>query len=103
MEIKVLERDKRELRIEVVGESHSFCNALQNFLLKDDSIEFVGYDVPHPLVGNPVIYLRTKGKRKPENALIDAAKSLNKTLKEISKTFLEAWEEEERSMGNNED
>ena len=94
MEIKVLKRDKGELRIEVAGESHSFCNAIQNFLLKDGSVEFAGYELPHPLVGSPIIYLRTKGKRKPETALIDAAKSLRENLERIEKTFLEAWEKE---------
>jgi len=103
MEIKVLKRDKGELRVEVVGESHSFCNILQNFLLKDDSVEFAGYDLPHPLVGNPVLYLRTKGKRKPETALTDAAESLRENLEKIRKTFLNVWEKEERSTKSDED
>ena len=103
MEVKVRKRDKQELQIEVTGEGHSFCIALQNFLLKDESIDFSGYTIHHPLIGNPVISLRTKGRRRPENALIDAAKSLNKTLDELKKTFLEAVDGEDRSTGNNEE
>jgi DNA-directed RNA polymerase subunit L len=90
VEVKVRKRDKQELQIEVTGEGHSFCIALQNFLLKDDSLDFAGYSIQHPLIGNPVISLRTKGRRRPENALIEATKSLNKTLEELRKTFLEA-------------
>ena len=65
----------------------------QNFLLKDDSLDFAGYTIQHPLIGNPVISLLTKGRRRPENALIDAAKYLNKTLDELRKTFLKSIEE----------
>lgn len=96
MEVKVRNRDKKELQIEVTGEGHSFCIALQNFLLKDESLDFAGYSIQHPLIGNPVISLRTKGRRRPENALLDAAKSLNKTLDELRKTFLKAVEGEDR-------
>ena len=103
MEVKVRKRDKQELQIVVNGEGHSFCIALQNFLLKDDSLEFTGYTIEHPLLGNPIISLRTKGRRRPENALIDATKSLNKTLEELKMTFLEATKGEDRSTGNNEE
>ena len=102
MKLKTLKRDKRELRLEVGGESHSFCNALQHFLLKDDTVEFAGYNIQHPLVGNPVIYLRTK-RRRPENVLIDAARSLDRTLDGLRKTFQKALVEEERLTKNNED
>jgi len=102
VEVKVRKRDKQELQIVVNGEGHSFCVALQNFLLKDDSLEFSGYTIEHPLLGNPVISLRTKGRRRPENALLDAAKSLNKTLEELKKTFIEAMKED-RSTRNNEE
>jgi DNA-directed RNA polymerase subunit L len=103
VEVKVRKRDKQELQIVVNGEGHSFCVALQNFLLKDDSLEFSGYTIEHPLLGNPVISLRTKGRRRPENALLDAAKSLNKTLEELKKTFLEATKGEDRSTRDNEE
>ena len=102
MKIKALKQDKHELRLELGGESHSFCNALQYFLLRDDAIEFAGYNIQHPLIGNPVVYLRTK-RRRPENALLDVTHSLEKTLNEVKKTFQKALEEEERATHNNED
>lgn len=102
MKLKVLKSDKRELRLEAGGEGHSFCNALQHFLLKDDALEFTGYNIQHPLIGNPVIYLRTK-RRRPENALMDATKSLDRTLEVLRKTFQKVLEEEERSTKKHED
>lgn len=94
MKINVLNRSKKELRIELVGEGHSFCNALQSILLKDDSIEFVGYNISHPLIAQPIVYIRTKGRRTPEKALIDAAKTLEKELDALEKNFKKAFKSE---------
>ena len=82
-----LSKEKREIRFEILGEGHSFCNALQTFLLKDDAIEYSGYNIPHPLIGQPVFRLRTKEKTSPRKALLNATKALTKTLKEFNTTF----------------
>jgi DNA-directed RNA polymerase subunit L len=94
MKINVLKHEGDELRIELVGEGHSFCNALQSVLLKDETLELVGYNIPHPLIGQPTIYLRTKGRRDPWIALLNAAKALDKELNQIQRTFQEAWKDE---------
>ena len=87
MKINVLNRSNNELRIELVGESHSFCNVIQSVLIKDDSIEYVGYNISHPLVSQPVMYIRTNGQKPPEDALIEAAKTVEKELSVIKKTL----------------
>jgi len=100
MKLNILERGKNELRVELVGEGHTFCNALQSTLLKDETVEFSGYRIPHPLVSQPVFFIRTKGEHDPVKALIDAAKKLKQELEEIDKSFQEAWEDEKnRSRG----
>jgi DNA-directed RNA polymerase subunit L len=73
LKVKVLKRTDNELRIEIEGSGHGLCNLLQKKLLEDKTVDMAGYDVPHPLASNPVIYVRTKGKVKPEDALIRAA------------------------------
>lgn len=95
MKVKILKRTSNELKIEVEGEGHTFCNVLQKALLKDKTIEMAGYDMPHPLFENPVIYVHTKGKRKPETALREAAKELQSQNKEFRESFnkaLEVWQ-----------
>jgi DNA-directed RNA polymerase subunit L len=87
MKINVLHQSKNELRLELIGEGHSFTNALQSILLKDDTIEFVGYNISHPLMANPILFIRTKGRRRPENALIDAAKRLVEELSLLENTL----------------
>ncbi len=72
MKIKVLTKSENELKIEIEGSSHGLCNLLAKRLLEDKKVDFAGYDVPHPLASSPIIYLRTKGNNKPEDALIEA-------------------------------
>ncbi len=44
-----------------------------------------GYDVPHPLASNPMIYVRMKGKAKPEVALRKAAEKAKEANAAFSK------------------
>ncbi len=73
MKVKVLKRTDNELKIELEGSGHGVCNLLQKRLLENKNVDQAGYDVPHPLASNPVIYVRMKGTAKPEDALIEAA------------------------------
>jgi DNA-directed RNA polymerase subunit L len=79
LKVKVLKKAANELKIEVEGAGHGLCNLLQKKLLEDNRVDLAGYDVPHPLASNPVIYVRMKDASKPEDALIKAAE---KALKE---------------------
>jgi DNA-directed RNA polymerase subunit L len=95
MKIKVLEKSANELKIEIEGEGHTFCNVLQKAILKDDTVEMGGYNIPHPLVSSPIVYVRTKGRRKPETALRDAAekvRSLDKVFTDSFEKALKEWE-----------
>jgi DNA-directed RNA polymerase subunit L len=95
MKVKILKREPQELKIEIEGEGHSFCNALQKVLLEDKTVEMAGYDLPHPLISNPIIYVRTRGRRKPETALREAAQKLqqrNNKFRDVFKRALEAWQ-----------
>ncbi len=74
MKINVLNKTERELKIEIIGADHGICNLLQKKLLLDENVDLAGYDVPHPLASSPIIYVRVKGKSKPQNTLLTAAK-----------------------------
>jgi len=73
VKIKVLKKTQNELKIEIEGAEHGFCNLLQKMLLEEKNVDMAGYDIPHPLASNPVIYVRMKGAEKPEDALTKAA------------------------------
>ena len=76
MKVKVITKSDSELKIEIEGGTHGICNLLQKRLLEDKTVEFAGYDVPHPLASNPIIYIRMKGTAKPESALIRAVEKV---------------------------
>jgi len=88
LNLKVLQRSKNELKLEIQGEGHTFCNLLQFVLLQDKGVEIAGYDVPHPLVLSAVLYIRTKRESSPEKAL---ARALAK-VGEMSNEFLEKFD-----------
>jgi len=93
MKISLLRSESNELRIEIEGEGHTFCNMLQKALLEDETVEMSGYDIPHPLMTKSIVYVRTKGGRRPESALRDAAKKLQERSRELRKVLEKAFEE----------
>jgi len=97
VDIKILKKTSDEMRIEIVGEGHTFCNVLQKTLLEDETVEIGGYSIEHPLVSNPVVYVKMKEKRKPEKrpetALKEAAEKIRHRSREFRISFEKAWKE----------
>ncbi len=93
MEVKVVSKTKTELKIEIIGEDHTFCNLLQNVLLNDKNVEIAGYDQPHPLIRSSIIYLRTKREVSPEKVLLNALENLKDINKDFDEKFSKAVEQ----------
>lgn len=91
MKIKILQQTKDELKIEIEGAGHGVCNLLQKKLLENKTVDQAGYDVPHPLESNPVIYVRMKGKGSPKQALIDAAQEARADNQAFGKALAAAF------------
>ena len=87
MEVKVLQKTKNELQLEIVGEDHTFCNLLQNVLLKDKNVEIAGYDQPHPLIRASIVYVRTKRDVSPEKTMLSALANIKDLNKEFNEKF----------------
>ncbi len=90
MKVKVLKKTENEFKIEIEGAGHSLCNLLQKRLLEDEDVDLAGYDVPHPLASNPILYVRIKGQVKPEDALREAAEKAREMNEEFSKELNKA-------------
>jgi len=90
MEVKVLQKTKNELKIEIVGEDHTFCNLLQSVLLQDKNVEIAGYDQPHPLIRSSIVYVRTKRDVSPEKTLLSALENIKDLNKEFNAKFEQA-------------
>ena len=81
MEVKVLEKDKGKLKLEVIGEDHTLMNALRKELWNDKDTEIAGYKIEHSLVGNPILIV--EHKKDAKKALLDAVERLKKKNKEF--------------------
>ncbi|MDI6724384.1 MAG: DNA-directed RNA polymerase subunit L [Methanobacterium sp.] len=86
--MKILKNTKTELEIEITGETHSLCNALRKTIMEDKSVESAAYVIDHPIVGEPVLYI--KGKN-PKKSLQKAAETLMSQCNEF-KGLIEASE-----------
>jgi DNA-directed RNA polymerase subunit L len=91
MKVEVLKKNANELKLEVEDAGHGFCNLLQKTLLEDEKVDLAGYDVPHPLSSHSLIYVRTKGKVKPEEAVREAVKKIRETNKEFRRELKKAF------------
>lgn len=87
MRVKILKKTPNELKLEIEGSEHAFCNLLQKRLLEGENVDLAGYDIPHPLVSNSIFSVRTKGNVKPEEALRKAVKRTLKLNKDFRKEF----------------
>ena len=92
MDIKVLKKTPDEIRIEIICEGHTFCNVLQKALLEDETVELGGYSIEHPLVSNPVVYVRMKEKRKPEKRPETALKEAAEKIRHMNREFRTGFE-----------
>jgi DNA-directed RNA polymerase subunit L len=87
LKVSVLKRSKGFLKVEVEGEGHTFGHLMQDALLEDKTVDWAGYDLPHPLFTKPVITLRMKGESSAEKALERAAKKVHLNTEEFIEKF----------------
>ncbi|MHA1941082.1 MAG: RpoL/Rpb11 RNA polymerase subunit family protein [Candidatus Hodarchaeales archaeon] len=76
MDAKIIRREESLLEFEVGGENHTFLNLLREALKDQEGVLFAAYRFPHPLLENPIFYLRTSG--------IDPIEALSKAADAIS-------------------
>lgn len=76
MKLVVLSRTENEIEIEVHGENETLLNPIKQALLEDKDVDFAEYIIEHPSLAVPKIFMRTKGKAKPEVVVKRAIKAL---------------------------
>jgi DNA-directed RNA polymerase subunit L len=87
LKAKVLKKTSDELKLEVEGVGHTLGNLLQKRILEEENVDLAGYDVPHPMSTSVMVYVRTKGKVKPEEVLKGAVERARELNKEFGKEF----------------
>jgi len=87
MKVKVLNKTPNELRLEIDGVGHTLCNLLQKRILEEENVDLAGYDIPHPMTPKAIVYVRTKGKVKPEYVLKRAVVNAREINSDFGKEF----------------
>ena len=82
MEVKIIEEKKDRIVFEIIGESHTLCNALRKELYNDEHVKVATYAIEHPLIEKPRFILETDGAD-PKKTIQNAIKKLQKQLEKI--------------------
>ncbi len=94
MKVNVLNRSRGLLKVEVEGEGHTFGHLMQETLLQDKTVDWAGYDQPHPLFRQSIITVRVKGEAQPDKALDRASKKIRADTEEFIQKFSSALKNE---------
>jgi len=83
--VKILNRGKNSIELEIVNEDHSLCNLLKDILLKkEDKVVMASYCIEHPVldpetgryISNPKITLITREGVDPLEVLKEALREI---------------------------
>ncbi len=86
MELKVLEKKKDKMKVEVIGESHTLMNLLRENAWKEKADQAT-YMIEHPELSQPKIIIKAKN---PKKVMVDSAQMVIDDAKGFSREFKRA-------------
>ena len=86
MELTILKKTDKEINIKVAGESHTLLNMLKTALLNNKHVDIATYDIKHPTISEPVLFVRTDGAD-PVDVIKKASKEMVKECDEFIDLF----------------
>lgn len=94
MELRVLEKTDRELRIEIAGEDHTFMNVLKGELLQTEGVTAATYDMNPEQSGGqtePILSINTDEDLDPLDALETAARAISDQMTDLETEIADAF------------
>ena len=86
LQIEILKLDDRYLEIKARGDTYTLFSPLVEYLSNDPDVEYVQFDVDHPLQEN--VYFKVKVRRgSPLEAVQRAVNAILSDLEELEKSF----------------
>ena len=76
MIVKVLELEKDKARLTILGEGHTFMNALVEEILQDSDVDVAKYVIEFQF-SDPELLVTTKGKKNPLKIIKKACKRIS--------------------------
>jgi len=86
MELTILNKTEKDINMKVAGETHTMLNMLKSSLLKNEHVEIATYDIKHPTISDPVLFVRTDGAD-PIEVIKIASEDMVKETQEFSDLF----------------
>lgn len=86
MELKTVKKTKKELEIEVTGETETIFNPITHILSENEDVEYATCMMDHPLSNKRRLFIRVK-KGSPDEALKKAVKYLEDEIKKFGKNL----------------
>lgn len=86
MELTILNKTENEINIKVTGETHTMLNMLKTALLNNKHVEIATYDIKHPTISEPILFIRTDGAD-PIDVIKKASKEIVKESDEFINLF----------------
>jgi DNA-directed RNA polymerase subunit L len=83
MELKIVEKGKDRIKVEVRNETHTFLNLLREKAW-ESGCDQASYIIEHPYQSDPVIIVKAKN---PIKVLTDAGTKVTDQVKEFSRHF----------------
>ena len=77
MELKLLRKDDGLLEFETKGEDHTLLNIVRETLKDQEGVLFAAYRTNHPILANPIFYVRTKQAENPIEAIKEATNNIS--------------------------
>ena len=62
MELTILKKTDNEINIKVAGETHTLLNLLKTALLNNKHVDIATYDIKHPTISDPVLFVSLYGR-----------------------------------------
>jgi DNA-directed RNA polymerase subunit L len=84
MIVKVLELEKDKARLTILGEGHTFMNALVEEILRDSDVDVAKYVIEFQF-SDPELLVTTKGNKKPLVIIRKACKRISGHCDELLK------------------
>ncbi len=87
--VRILEKNKEVVRIEIEGEDHTLLAPLTSKLLENEKVKIATYNIKHTLMSNPVLYVKMKDGD-PIEAVKSAAGALASEFEEFETLYRKA-------------
>ena len=82
MNLEIVKSEKDFLEVSFEGDAHTILNLVKRKLIENKSVEFAGYNKPHPLINKSTLVIRSK--ENPKALLKKAIDEIIKDLKSLN-------------------